>query len=208
MRVMWGPSSDSDLVGHRKVPVGLRSHPRRNKDHVLILAVAAGRNCSLFVTLEYTPTSWWTVTKAKAEGSFGSLPPPHFRARVECFQAQWWKVFLEEDGIPVTVLLSGSWGKDSMKWQEVCRRVPNRNRVCGLKKRVKKGTDIRTKGSKRVCPAGHGSDSQHSFATKSEFKTGMNYTKPCLVFSGMRKHDSSVDYQSVTCRENVGYSAK
>lgn len=43
MRVAWRPSStsDSDLVGDRKVPAGLRSHRRsRNRDHVLILGVA------------------------------------------------------------------------------------------------------------------------------------------------------------------------
>lgn len=65
--------------------------------------------------------------------------------------------------------------------------------VYAAQKWVKKGTNIRTKGSERVCLLVHGSEScpKHSFVTKSEFKIVRDWghaTKLCLVPSEVGIH--------------------
>lgn len=65
--------------------------------------------------------------------------------------------------------------------------------VYAAQKWVKKGTNIRTKGSERVCPLVRGSEScpKHSFVTKSEFKIVRDWghaAKLCLVPSEVGIH--------------------
>lgn len=159
-RVVLGPSLTSD--SEPQTALGDKStswpeEPPEEKQRVTCLSwwwlLAELTFC--FFTLEYAPTSWWPTPETKVEETSGSPPLPHFRSTV-------WSISRHRGTL---------WGHtagrrqgfyNSPQWVLGEKRAWNSKKYVGevkiemeyaAQKWVKKGTNIRTKGSERVCPA-------------------------------------------------------
>lgn len=103
---LWLRTGDS--TGRQEAPVGLRSPQGKLSELHAPLGPGCWQKSLCSFTLEYAPPSWrprWRKPVA--------LHPPFGEQHMEHFQAQdaLWEPFLEEDGVSITGLLGGSWGK-------------------------------------------------------------------------------------------------